>query len=286
MNYNFSDVYRIFKEHGVKDLLSETLKFFDIIHSEKPVKSDISPLGESGIDLRSIAAKRRDQVPLEYIMGMAPFMGMSFACTPDTLIPRGETRLLVQTALKLIRSMQEGGGGELTVVDIGTGCGNIAVTLALRSQDMSIIATDISPAAVEVARHNVDAYGLEDRVSLCCGDLFDPLRSREMEGRIDVIVCNPPYIPTTSLGKLSAEITDHEPHVALDAGPYGINVFRKLIGGSLDFLKTGGALVFEIGEGQEKLVGRLFEKNGGYESIRYHVYGAVIRVISAVKAAV
>jgi release factor glutamine methyltransferase len=104
------------------------------------------------------------------------------------------------------------------------------------------------------------------------------------ESEIDLVVCNPPYIPTGSLANLSPEIIDHEPLVALDAGPYGIDIIRRLIADSLSILKPAGILVFEIGEGQEKLAARLLRKNGGYTDVRYHKDGdGTIRVISAKK---
>jgi release factor glutamine methyltransferase len=98
-----------------------------------------------------------------------------------------------------------------------------------------------------------------------------------------MVICNPPYIPTSSLKKLSPEIIDHEPVLALDGGPYGIDIFRKLMNGALTFLKRGGVLVFEIGAGQEKLIERLFEKNTSYNEIMHFKYGEHVRVISAIR---
>ena len=210
-------------------------------------------------------------------------MGLRFFCSPDTLIPREETELLVKATLSLIRKKQEF-ENDLTIIDMGTGCGNIAVSLAMNSDNTRILASDISPAAIEIAQKNVNEFGLQEMVSLFCGDLFSSFHGLSCEGRIDLIVCNPPYIPTASLCRLPRAVIDYEPSVALDAGAYGIGFFRRLIADSFSMLKPEGILIFEIGEGQEKLVTRLLERNGGYKDVGYFKDGVHIRVISATKS--
>jgi release factor glutamine methyltransferase len=279
---DFVESYEVFRQCGVERPLHETLRLFDVLTDGALRKTDLSLLTDKKIDLRQIAKKRKDGVPLEYIMERAVFMGMGFYCSPDTLIPRAETELLVRVAMDFIEKKQES-KRELTIVDVGTGCGNVAVSLAVYSDDTQILASDISSAAVEVARSNVNRFKLQERISLFCGDALAPFEGSEYEGQIDLVVCNPPYIPTGSLEKLSPEIIDHEPKVALDAGSYGIDFFRKLIRDSVPFLKPGGILVFEIGEGQEKLVTRLFQKAEGYRDIGYFDDGKHVRVMSAVK---
>jgi release factor glutamine methyltransferase len=167
-----------------------------------------------------------------------------------------------------------------TVIDMGTGGGNIAVALAMNADGVSVLASDVSAAAIEVARKNIEKYSLQMRVTLFCGDLFEPLRGLGHEGAVDLVVCNPPYIPTASLEKLSPEITEHEPIAALDAGAFGIDVFKRLIDGAVDFLKPDGMLTFEMGAGQEKLVERLLTKSGRYGNIEYYEYDGKIRVVS------
>jgi release factor glutamine methyltransferase len=223
-----------------------------------------------------------DGIPREYVLGKAYFMERPFECTPDTLIPRDETRVLVNAALQSIQE-KASPEQELLLIEVGTGCGNIAASIALRSKQVRVLASDISPKAVAVAQRNIDAYRLGDRVALFCGDLFSPFQDKGYEGKIAFIVCNPPYIPTASLSKLPPEIIDHEPHVALDGGPYGINILSRLIAGSLSLLKPGGMLLFEIGERQEKLAARLIEKKGGYEDISYFEYKGIIRVLRTKK---
>ncbi len=279
---DFVESYEVFRECGVENPLHETLRLFDILTNGALRKTDLSLLTHKKIDVHQVAKKRKDGIPLEYIMETAVFMGMAFYCSPDTLIPRDETELLARVAMDFIDKKQESKRG-LTIIDVGTGCGNIAISLAVYSDDTKILASDISPAAVEVARSNVNRFKLQDRISLFCGDALAPFEGAEYEGQIDLVVCNPPYIPTGSLDKLAPEIIDHEPKVALDAGSYGIDFFRKLIRDSVRFLKPGGILVFEIGEGQEKLVTRLFKKTEGYRDIGYYDDGKHVRVMSAVK---
>ena len=120
-------------------------------------------------------------------------------------------------------------------------------------------------------------------MTLFAGDLFAPLRDLGHEGGIDLVVCNPPYIPTGSLAKLDTEITGHEPIAALDAGAYGIDMFRRLLDEAADFLRPGGMLAFEMGAGQEKLVERLIGKSGRYAEIEYFKYDGRIRVVSAAR---
>ena len=238
MYEKFINCYEVFKERGLDDPLAETLRLFDVMTAGSLRNADLSFLEKSGITLDDIARRRGEGVPLEYILGISPFMGFMLYCTPDALIPRHDTELLAQTALNLIERMER----PVTVVDMGTGSGNIAVALAMNAEGVKVLASDVSVEAIEVARRNVEKYSLQERVALFSGDLFSPLRGLGHEGGVGLVVCNPPYIPTSSLAKLDAEITDHEPIVALDAGAYGIDVFRRLLEEAADFLRPGGML--------------------------------------------
>ena len=226
--------------------------------------------------------KKSVTIPREYKTGEATFMGLTLFCTPDTLIPREETELLTSRALENIRSRQKL-NKELTIIDLGTGSGNICVTLAVNTQNTRIFASDISPDAVEVAKQNAIKYKVEDRISFFCGDLFAPFQSKKYQEKIDLVVCNPPYIPTGSLSNLDPAIIDYEPKLALEAGTYGIDIFRRLINDALFVLKPMGMLIFEIGVGQEKLVTRLIARNKGYGNVSYYNDGEHIRVISTEK---
>jgi release factor glutamine methyltransferase len=282
---SFVEVFEEFRKAGVEDPLAETLHLADLVAGGALRRSGLSLLEERGIDTAELVRQRAEGRPLEYILGVAPFLGEVLRCAPGALIPREETELLALTCLEYIASMQNGGRRDLKVIEIGTGSGNIAVLLALRSKDTMIWASDISPEAVEVARENVERFGLGDRVRLSCGDLFEPMRGQGLEGVTDIVVCNPPYIPSSSVDRLDPSIRDHEPRVALDAGAYGIDIFRRLIADAPVFLRPGGVLAFEIGTGQEKFVDRLFSKSGGaWSSVEHFDDGEKIRVFGAVRA--
>jgi release factor glutamine methyltransferase len=281
MYNNFIRSYNIFREKGVADPLLETLRLFDVISGGKTGEA-LSCLDRNEEDVARIAEERKKGVPMEYILGMAAFNGRSFFCTKDTLIPTEETSLLVNTAYDIISKRQQAGAGAQTVIEIGAGCGNIGLSLAMLVDDsVRIMASDISGPAVEIAKRNAAKFDMGAKVEFFCGDLFEPFT--EYEGKTDMVICNPPYIPTTSLKKLSSEIIDHEPVVALDGGPYGISFFRRLISEAPKLLKQRGILIFEIGEGQEKLINMLFEKNGAYEDIRQFRHGEHVRVFCAEK---
>ncbi len=274
--------YSTLETSGVENSLFETLRLFDLLSSGALRRTNLSLLDEDNIDLRDLIQKRKQGIPWEYILGQAHFMGHLFFCSPDTLIPRDETKLLVDAALESINK-RERVDNDLTLIEIGTGCGNLAVTLAMHSRYTKILASDISPAAVNVAQKNVYRFNLQHRVALFAGDLFSPFQSLGYEGKIDFVVCNPPYIPTGQLGRLSGEIVVHEPRVALDGGPCGIDFYHRLITESLPMLKPGGMLFFEIGERQEKPVIRLLENNGGYYDIEFFTSNANVRAIRTVK---
>ncbi len=275
----FHRTFDAFQRAGADDPLLETLRLFDVLSAGALRVADAAALPQESLEV--LAAKRVEGIPLEYILGKAVFMGLELECSPGALIPREETELLARTAIDLILTRRAAGAG-LTVVDMGTGSGNIAVALAVHARDVSVLACDVSPAAVELAHRQAAKFGVQDRVSLFCGDLYEPLLAAGYRGKVDLVVCNPPYLPTSTLEKLARDIVDHEPVVALDAGPYGIDVFRRLITGAVDVLKPDGVLVFEVGAGQEKLVARLLERSGAYPHVEYHrdTVGQV-RVVSA-----
>ncbi len=221
---------------------------------------------------------KRTEIPQEYVTGQATFMGLTLFCTQDTLIPREETELLTRVALEYIHNLQEL-NKELTIIDMGTGSGNICVALAINSDHTRILASDLSSRAIEVAKKNARKYKVEDRISFFCGDLFTPFQEKKFQEKVDLVVCNPPYIPSGSLSRMDPAIIEFEPTLALDAGIYGIDFFRRLINDALGVLKSKGILVFEIGAGQEKLVSRLITRNKGYGDTKYHDDGEHIRVI-------
>jgi release factor glutamine methyltransferase len=279
------EIYEMFRKQGAENPLEETLHLADLLVGGALRNADLSMLESKGIDIDEVIRKRVEGQPIEYILGEAPFLGEMLSCDPGALIPREETELLTLTCLDYIEKMQEEGREKLKIAELGTGSGNIAVLIALRSSDTEVYASDISEEALEIARKNVERFDVGDRVTLLSGDMFEPLGELGLENGLDMVVCNPPYIPSGSVDKLDSGIKDHEPRVALDAGAYGLDFFRNLIKGSPEFLRPGGILAFEIGVGQEKLVTRLLSKSGDrYDRIDYHDDGNDIRVISAIRA--
>ena len=181
--------------------------------------------------------RRTRRVPLQHILGTQAFRDLTVRVGPDVLVPRGETELLVAWALELLPPS----GTRPLVLDIGTGSGCIACALAWERPDVRVVALDASPAALALARDNVGALGLADRVTLAVSDLFSGLAPT----RADLIVSNPPYVPTGVIDTLAPEITEHEPRAALDGGPDGLGVIRRLVSESPRWLRPGAPLVLE-----------------------------------------
>jgi len=281
-----NQLHDAFTQAGLPDPLKETLHLVDILSGGALRALDgrsLPDITAQNLSLDEVIVQRQEGVPLEYILQQTVFMGRPFTCTPDALIPRAETELLVRTVLNHAAGL---GAESLTIVDVGTGSGNIAVSLALELPQSRVFALDISPEAVARAQAHVMQYELQDRATVRCGDLFAPLADMGLEEAVDIVVCNPPYIPSGSLNKMAAEIVEHEPLVALDAGPYGINVFRRLVQDALRFLRPEGLLAFEFGAGQEVLVQRLLQKSGGYEQMQpVEDHTGTPRVFTARKAA-
>lgn len=239
------DASAAFERAGLEHARAEADRLLEVL------AADPGASGEAvDIDLEALARERKRGTPLEYAVGLGAFMGRAFTCTPAALIPRAETELLARTALELTR-------GAATLVDVGTGSGNLAVTLALELPAARVYACDISEAAVDLARANIRRHGVDDRVFPRVGDLFGALDGLGLEGAVDLVVCNPPYIPSASLEKLPPQVRDSEPREAFDGGAFGLEIFRRLIREAPRFLRPGGSLAFEIGAGQERLVGRL-----------------------------
>lgn len=279
----FYRIYRRIEEAGFENPLLETLRLLDIYTNGAVRRFDEIGLSDTAIDLEGIITERRKGVPLEYIVGRTPFMGLEFRCTPAALIPRLETELLARTALALIERLRTNQTTPL-IIDMGTGSGNLAVSLAVHAPDIQVLASDISADAVALARSHVEQYQLQSRVSLFCGNMFEGISVADWSEKVDLVVCNPPYIPTSSLGKMATEVINHEPVIALDAGAYGIDIFRCLIADAAHYLKPSAYLVFEIGEGQEKFIMRLLQRTGGYEDIEFYQDDQEkVRVVSARK---
>ena len=197
--------------------------------------------------------------------GTVGFMGLELVALPGALVARKETEILARLALDIVQARTIRHGAQL-VVDMCTGSGNLACVMAKGVPSATLYASDLTTEAVSVARQNVTNLGLDGRVSVHQGDLFEPLRSKGLEGRVDVVMCNPPYISTGKLDKERAELLRDEPREAFDGGPYGISIHQRVVKDALDFLKPGGVLAFEVGSGQGRPVALLFNRTRQYDA--------------------
>lgn len=277
----FCKLYDRFEKENFKNPLHEMLQVINLFSGDMISRIDTKCFINDEQQIERIVEQRKNGIPLEYIFGVANFYGQLFFCEQGALIPRKETELLVATALKAVKALPD--ESVLQLVDMGTGSGNIAVSIALNTKNTKILASDLTAEAIAIAKKNVRKFKMEDRIELFQGDLFAPLQSRGFKGKIDIVVCNPPYIPTTSLKNISYEIIEYEPREALDGGAFGIGFFRRLIKEALIYLKSSGRLLFEIGIGQEKLIEMLFQKINGYGKVEFIDDGKHIRVVSAIK---
>jgi len=190
----------------------------------------------------ALVARRVTREPLAYIVGVREFWGLELEVTPDVLIPRPATELIVESIQELFpdRSVP------LSIADVCTGCGCVAVAIAHERRTATVRATDISRPALEVARRNAARHGVGDRVTFGYGDLLDGA-----SGVFDAIVANPPYVIDHARPALQPEVRDHEPSVALFGGVDGLSLVTRLVAAAPAHLRSGGYLIFEFGLGQD-----------------------------------
>lgn len=202
----------------------------------------------------ALLARRRVREPLAYILGHREFYGFDFVVDQRVLIPRPETELLVEQTLDWVQARWR--GNALTVADVGTGSGCVAVALAVHLPQALIYALDASAGALEVAAANVARHGVEGQVRLLLGNLLEPLPER-----VGVIVANLPYVRSDELATLEPEVRDYEPRAALDGGPDGLGPMRRLLAQAPTHLRLGGAIFLEIGAGQGKAASELARRH-------------------------
>jgi len=198
--------------------------------------------------LERLISQRLSGVPLAHLTGRQRFMGMEMLAGPDALVPRKETELLAQAAIDLTRESTSN-GKTVTTIDVCTGSGNIALSIAQHVPGAAVFAADLSESAVELARRNAEHLGL-DRVRFSAGDLLEPFDTPEFLGGVSMLTCNPPYIASAKVARMSEEIAAHEPRLAFDGGALGIGILMRLIQQAPRFLVPGGWLAFEVGLGQ------------------------------------
>lgn len=211
---------------------------------------------------RSVLKRRAAREPLQHIVGTAPFRELELAVDSRALIPRPETEVLVE---EILRWARETGQEALQAADLGTGTGAIALSLLQEGPFSRVVATDLSPAALELARENAARLGLEGSLELRQGDGYAAL---DLGERFNLLVSNPPYVPQGDREILEPEVRDWDPPEALFAGPEGLDVLVPLVKGSGNHLEPGGLLALEVGEGQAGKVARIMEGTGFFREIR------------------
>ena len=205
---------------------------------------------------RELLLKRQKRIPISYILGEQSFFGMDILVNEHTLIPRPETEILVEEALKLLKTSE----GQL-VCDVCTGSGCIAVALAKFSKVAKVYACDLSSDAVKIAYENAARQEVLSKIVIKNGDLLNALAGEQLESKLDMIISNPPYIAQDEFAALEPEV-GYEPRMALDGGKDGLNFYRRLAFGSRHFLKPGAKLVLEMNSAKSGQIREIVEKNG------------------------
>ncbi len=215
---------------------------------------------------RDLVRRAGEQEPIAYLTGRAHFFNLELAVTRDVLIPRPDTETLVENVMQTVR--HQAGLEAPRVLDLGTGSGCIALALAKHLKAATVLATDLSERAVAVARGNVDALGLADRVTVEAGDLFDPIKEVVDPRPFDLIVSNPPYIPSDQIDGLDRSVRDYEPRLALDGGPDGLAVHRRILDRAADHLSPAGRVFLEIAFDQGPAARELAAAFPAYADVR------------------
>lgn len=227
------------------------------------------PLTADELDaVRGLVKRRRAREPVAYILGHRDFWGRRFKVTPAVLIPRPDTETLVEQALE---RLGEDHGAD--VIDLCTGSGCVAISLACERPGLRVTATDLSAEALAVARENAAALGAEVRFAQ--GDLF-----ADEVGPFDLVTANPPYVREGELGALQPEVAEHEPTLALVAGPTGLEIYERLVPAAFERLRPGGHLLLEVGAGQAAAVGSLLTRAGFAEVVAHRDLGGHERVVA------
>ncbi len=242
----FSDVPRNEMELLVMHVLG--LKKIDLLlYSDQPVTR------KDALRIKKMIKKRIEGVPLQHLIGTQEFMGLEFIVTKDVLIPRQDTEILVEAILEKYKNQKA-----LKILEIGVGSGAISVSLAKYLEDVRLFSIDVSKKALEVARLNAIKNKVEKKITFIESDLFEALTADES---FDIIVSNPPYIPSKDIIALQREVKDYEPMLALDGGKDGLYYYREISKKSVMFLKPGGLLAYEIGYNQGTDVSEMLRNN-------------------------
>lgn len=271
-----SDIPNLEAQWLLEWILEEN-RIYLIVNGQKPLTANQEKA------YREALASRAEGNPLQYILGEQEFMGLSFKVDEQVLIPRRDTECLVELVVEAYRSKS----ADLVISDLGSGSGAIGVSLAHFLKGSRVTCVDFSEGAVKMTETNgrrlldEEAYGHFQALHM---DMFDYLASLESSSQ-DLIVSNPPYIPTKDIETLQTEVRLHEPRTALDGGVDGYDYYRRLVKDAQTKLKSGGWILFEVGHDQAEVVKELFLDCGGYEDIQcYRDLQGIYRIVGAHKS--
>ena len=231
--------------------------------------------------VRGYVEKRLNRYPLWHLVGSVEFFGITLRVNDRVLIPRPETELLVELAIK---ELGDGTADEVRyVADIGTGSGNIAIAVAKSRSDVFVYATDVSADALALAEANARSNGVDGAVSFIDGDLLDPFAGAGRD-RLDMILSNPPYVSADEWAALPAEVRERELKIALSGGDNGLEIINRLVAEAPGYLVRGGRLLIEVGAGQAPSVKEIIARSGAYGRTEIHKdYSGIERVVLAVR---
>jgi release factor glutamine methyltransferase len=216
---------------------------------------DIELSSEQEAEFFNLVSRRAKREPISHLIGKREFYGVDFTVSKDTLDPRPDSETLIESVLKKCTKFEE----EIAFLEVGVGSGCLIISLLLLYKRSSGLGLDISSPAIEIAQKNAKANLIQDRVNFLKSDLFSSLNSNQ---KFDVIVSNPPYIPSADILELEPEVKDFEPMLALDGGVDGLDFYRRIASDAGEFLKDEGRIFLEIGIGQRLEIEKIFEKSG------------------------
>jgi release factor glutamine methyltransferase len=223
---------------------------------------------KSAAELEHLVQRRISGEPLAHITGRQRFMDLEMLSSTQALIPRAETELLVRASIDLL--LQPAASAHPTVIDVCTGSGNIAFAIASRVTNATVFGTDLSDEAIAFGQRNGRHLGLHERVQFRIGDLLEPFETTAdtTVGDVDLIVCAPPYICSGKVEQMAIEISEHEPKLAFDGGPFGVTILMRLIEDAPRFLRPGGWLAMEVGLGQGPMLVKRLQRNADFDDVR------------------
>lgn len=243
------------------------------------VQHDRPVLGPELDRYRDYVKRRAGGEPLQTILGETGFYSHRFKVEPGVFIPRPETELLVEESTGLL-APEDRRLLAPVAVEIGCGTGVVSVSLALAVPRLTVWATDVNPAAVELTARNARTHGVEARVTALGGSRFAPL-PEHLKGRVDLLVSNPPYVRSDDIDGLDREVAEHDPHTALDGGTDGLDFYRALAGGFAAWLRPGGWIALEIGDDQAEEVCGILAASGAVEAKVRRDYNDRDRIVTA-----